>query len=155
MIVKNRQAARKWLNGITWQIAGTITFDDKTNDEARRRIMKIFKGRINRLIYNNAIKKKRGNKRIEILIISENNCIDTNLHYHLAINMPKDLGDDCDLFCKFLVAVWKEHCGTSFMCKFKTIYDSKGWIDYITKGIKGNNCDGIELYSSQLARLNS
>jgi hypothetical protein len=87
-------------------------------------------------------------------IPKSHNNISTNFHYHMAMNMPKEFGNEYDLFCDFLKALWKENCGNSFIAEFKRVNDSTGWIDYITKGIKGDNCDTINLYSSHITAPN-
>ena len=143
-----RKAARQWLNSTKWHVAATLTFSSETHEKAAEKQLKHFVNEANRLIYKNAVKNNRGKKRVELVIVEENNSTGTNLHFHLAIKMPKELGDDYELFTQFLAQLWKEHCGKNFMTRMKAIYDSKGWIDYITKGIKGNNCDTIDLHSS-------
>jgi hypothetical protein len=149
-----RNAARNWLNGTKWHVAATLTFSSETHEKAAERLLKHFVDEANRLIYKNAKRKNRGGKRLELVAIEENNSIETNLHLHLAIKMPKELGDDYELFCKFLAQLWKEHCGKNFIAEFKAIHDSTGWIDYITKGITGNNCDTLNLISSNVAAAN-
>ncbi len=151
MHYRNRTEVRNWLNRTTWQIACTLTFAESTNGKAAEKLMQQFLARTNRHIYKNAVRKDRGNKGIEVIAIEENNSIGTNKHYHLALNMPKEYGTEYELFCMFLAEVWKENCGNNFIAEFKKAHDSKGWIDYITKGIKGDNCDTINLYSSNVA----
>ena len=149
-----RKAARQWLNSTKWHVAATLTFSGETHEKVAERQLKQFVNEANRLIYKNAKRKKRGAKRLELVAIEENNSIKTNLHLHLAIRMPAELGKDYDLFCKFLAQLWKELCGKNFIAEFKAIHDSTGWIDYITKGIIGNNCDTLNLYSSNIAAAN-
>ena len=149
-----RNAARNWLNGTKWHVAATLTFSDETHEKCAEWLLKRFENEANTLIFKNTKREKRGGKRLELVTIQENNSIETNLHLHLAIRMPKELGDDYELFCKFLAQLWKENCGKNFIAEFKTIHDSKGWIDYITKGIIGNNCDSLNLYCSYIAAAN-
>jgi hypothetical protein len=154
MRVKSREAVRGWLNATEWDVAATLTFSKETHDITAKRLMRLYVGRMNRLIFKNAVKNNRGKKRVELVIVEENNSIGTNLHFHLAIKMPKELGNDYELFTQFLAQLWKEHCGKNFMTRIKAIYDSKGWIDYITKGIKSDNCDTINLFSSHIVAAN-
>jgi len=155
MRVRSREAVRGWLNETEWQIATTLTFSNSTHDKAAERLMRHFLGKANNMIFNNAVKKDRGNKRLEVVVIEENNNIGTNFHYHMAMNIPKEFGNEYELFCDFLIALWKENCGNNFIAEFKRASDSTGWIDYITKGIKGDNCDTINLYSSHITAPNS
>ena len=96
-----RKAARQWLNSTKWHVAATLTFSGETHEKVAERQLKHFVNEANRLIYKNAKRKKRGAKRLELVVIEENNSIKTNLHLHLAIRMPAELGKDYDLFCKF------------------------------------------------------
>ncbi len=89
-----RNAARNWLNGTKWHVAATLTFSSETHEKAAERLLKHFVDEANRLIYKNAKRKNRGGKRLELVAIEENNSIKTNLHLHLAIKMPKELGND-------------------------------------------------------------
>jgi hypothetical protein len=147
--MNSRYELRKWLKEREWNIAGTLTFADGTSaDEALRRTRN-FWAYIDRRLYGNAA--KRHNKRCERVNIMEGCDAGHLLHLHAAIAIAADRFDDADKFCDFLTRAWKLTSGVNYICEFKIITNSSGWIDYITKGVGIDNCDTFDVYSSYIA----
>lgn len=162
-IDKYRQEFIKDQNTKNYQIASTLTFAHKVNyangqcvriteDEARE-CLKKFQAKLSRLLFGRYWYKP-GAPRIEFIAIKEHH--DTNLHYHVAINIPlealnfkyrqKDFYYDSRLWQLLIESIWQdiklvkysknEH--TTFKqvtntAKTKPIYDLRGWLGYMTK----------------------
>lgn len=148
--MNSRRELRKWLKEHEWNIAGTMTFVDGTTTGDALRQTYNFWNYIDRRLYGNAA--RRYDKRCERVNIIEGSELGHLLHSHAAIGLCDDRFNETEEFCGFLTRAWKLTRGVNYICEFKIVTDSCGWIDYITKGVGIDNCDTFDVYSSYIVK---
>lgn len=141
-----RGELRYWITGYKWDTCATLTFHPSTSPHRREVITRLLLNKLDKKLHGNWLKKE--GRRCSRVVFAENNYLGSNLHYHLAFIIPKNYKGNIFDFCKLQMKLWKEICGRNIKAEFKPIDDSMGWIDYITKDAKSDNCDNLMLHGS-------
>ena len=145
---KNRTATIDWILQRDWELAITLTFKkDCTEHRARKILRRLWNG-IDRQLYQK-LSKKQG-MRVERICALEKGQSDTHYHYHIATSPPNDIDISFNQYKLLLAREWNKLSSAGYIKKFQSIYDNKGWAEYITKEITTTNTDVIDEVTTHL-----
>ena len=143
-----RAEAIEWLDKHVWDLGITLTFKYDVSEHKADRANGQMWNRVDRALYCNAA--KRYNKRVERVNVFENNFEKTNLHCHIGAKVPANRAIDAVGLRDLIAGFWKQVGCAGYINDYQFIYNSKGWTEYITKGITATSTDVLNLRTTHL-----
>jgi hypothetical protein len=143
---KTREAVIDWCRDQQWDYAFTFTFPSEATKEHRKKTMRLFWNKMDRKYYGHSV--GRFGVRIKRLSMIEGRESDNNWHYHAAVASPT--GKPSTLFLIRAMSTWNSLWFAGDQEEYEEIYDSRGWLTYITKNITNTNTDAIDAFTTHL-----